>query len=866
MKKIIRILFITILALVLIGCGDKVSKEVTEINNFISTLPTEVTIELETDVNRFINLYSKLSENEKKEVTKYQELVAAQNQINDLKNNNKAQTIIDLIASLKEEVTLNDESKYLEIHTKIYEASEEVILKIENKAVFDRKYQEYLELKALSSEDEEKAALVDILIEALPEEITIEDKEQIEVARNAYVALTTNQKVFVSKLGLLETKEEELLVLEKAGAKAVDTLIEALPVNVTIQDKEQIEAARNAYSVLTIKQKTFVTKLSVLEAKEAELNSLGETSELEIKIGSLPGNITLNDEAMILEIKMHIDKLTVEEKALISNFQKYLSSFYQYQELKINEYIEQSIPKYFIDEYSFPSEDPFFGISLNFTVSRTDLLSDGWVWHQENEEQVEIVVKYEVNEAQKEKQTSSIVLSEKYAYSALDFISQFKQPLARSYESISLKSSTYPEAIISFDSLNKDIFSNEGVLNRPTKDLAITLKVSVKFPGEDAKLIELDLKIKGLLMSEIAILLEQRFANSFGDNGLVTSDLNLPTFDEFYNVNIIWESGDAGIMANDGTFTNPGMENIPFSLKAKIVRADDESNIANLEFVLLAKGKPYENQWEAAEHLLQMSHLDEVSNQKFTMLGVTNYVAYNFGYIPFFTNTRSDITEGMIPLSHTNRPGTIRPGTKYITIHDTANARVGAGAEMHYRYVTNPTTTNASWHYSVDDVDIYQHLPNDEVGWHAGNTTSGLFSGNSYSVGIETCINEGVDYNKVMRRTAKLTAELLKNYNLTINDIKQHYDFSGKDCPRNMRHYKRWNEFLNLVKIEYFALYNLDGVTFTWESLNPTVLDHTGKVINHPGPDTRVNYKVTVEISGEKRIYEYSSLLKGLTF
>ena len=69
-----------------------------------------------------------------------------------------------------------------------------------------------------------------------------------------------------------------------------------------------------------------------------------------------------------------------------------------------------------------------------------------------------------------------------------------------------------------------------------------------------------------------------------------------------------------------------------------------------------------------------------------------------------------------------------------------------------------------------------------------------------------------------------------------------------------------------MVKIEYFALYNLEGVNFTWESLNPSVLDHTGKVINHPGPDTRVNYKVTVEISGEQRIYEYSTLLKGLTF
>lgn len=805
MKRIVSILFVAILAVVLIGCGDKISGDVKEINDFVSNLPDEVTIVLEDDINRIIDLYDNLSSEDKKEITNYRTLMAAKAKIMDLNNQIAAQVIIDLIISLSGEVTLDEESKYLDIKTKIDEATEVVLAKVTNKDVFDSKYAEYLELKDEPSDDQKKATAVDILIEALPAKVTIDDKDQIEAARAAYVALTEKQKLLVLKLETLETKE-------------------------------------------------------------ADLDGIGINSELENEIDSLPETITLDQETEILGIKTQIDKLTVEEKALISNYNKYLNSYYQYQELKINDFIEQSIPKYFIDEYSFPKVDPYFGISLEYIPSNSVLLSGGWVWHQTNEEEIDILVKYEINDVAKEKQISSIVLSEKYAYAALDFILQFKQPLARSYENISFKSISYPEAVISFDSLDKDIFSNDGILNRPTKDKAVTLKVGVKFPSEELKTFEIDIKIKGLLMTEIAVLLEERFTNSLGENGLVTESLNLPTFDEFYNVNIYWESGDTGIMANDGTFTNPGMDNIPFSLKARIVRADDESKVANLEFVLLAKGLPYDNQWDAAEHLLQMAHIEEVSNQKFTMLGITTYVSYNFGYIPFFNNVRSNITEGMIPLENQNRPGRIRPGTKYITIHDTANTRVGANAEMHYRYVTNPSTTNASWHFSVDDVDIYQHLPIDEEGWHAGTTISDLYSGNYYSVGIETCVNEGVDYNQVMRNSAKLTAELLKHYNLTINDIKQHYDFSTKDCPRNMRHYKRWNEYLNLVKIEYFALYNLDGVTFTWESLNPNVLDHTGKVINHPGPDTRVSYKVTVEISGETREYEFSSLIKGLTF
>ena len=54
MKKIFSILFIVVFAFVLVGCGDKVAKEVQEINDFVATLPEEITIELEGEVNREI--------------------------------------------------------------------------------------------------------------------------------------------------------------------------------------------------------------------------------------------------------------------------------------------------------------------------------------------------------------------------------------------------------------------------------------------------------------------------------------------------------------------------------------------------------------------------------------------------------------------------------------------------------------------------------------------------------------------------------------------------------------------------------------------------------------------------------------------
>ena len=69
-----------------------------------------------------------------------------------------------------------------------------------------------------------------------------------------------------------------------------------------------------------------------------------------------------------------------------------------------------------------------------------------------------------------------------------------------------------------------------------------------------------------------------------------------------------------------------------------------------------------------------------------------------------------------------------RPGYSmkplYITIHDTANKGKGAGAKAHNAYVHN-NAPNPSWHFSVDDKIVYQHLPLTENGWHAGDGTNG---------------------------------------------------------------------------------------------------------------------------------------------
>ena len=157
----------------------------------------------------------------------------------------------------------------------------------------------------------------------------------------------------------------------------------------------------------------------------------------------------------------------------------------------------------------------------------------------------------------------------------------------------------------------------------------------------------------------------------------------------------------------------------------------------------------------------------------------------NIDGIPLYT--------AYIPEDSPGRPGILRT-VESITIHETANTNEGADAEAHSEYL-NTTSDEVSWHYTVDDHQIYQHLPDNEEAWHSGDR-----EGNHSSIGIELCVNSDGNFDQTMENAAKLTAFLLKEYDLTIDDVKQHYDFNGKDCPLTIRQEGLWDEFLGMVQ------------------------------------------------------------------
>ena len=136
------------------------------------------------------------------------------------------------------------------------------------------------------------------------------------------------------------------------------------------------------------------------------------------------------------------------------------------------------------------------------------------------------------------------------------------------------------------------------------------------------------------------------------------------------------------------------------------------------------------------------------------------------------------------------------------------------------------------------------------------------FGGNASSIGIESCVNEGTDYYWTMQRTAKLVAYLLDYFDLTIDDVKMHNFFSGKNCAQLMKNnnrykldYKKdqwdmkdtlWGEFLELVEIESKMYEYMKQYTFKFESYNTKLLDNSGRVIANDKVQKEVKYKVTI--------------------
>ena len=181
-------------------------------------------------------------------------------------------------------------------------------------------------------------------------------KGLIDAARNAYTALTEDQKALVTNYEVLTVAETTYANLKAAAEKAaadqlaagevIDKIIAIGEVVYTDACKALIDAARNAYSELTEDQKALVTNYEVLTVAETTYANLKaaaqQAADDQEAANEVIGKINaIGEVAYTTECKALIDaarnaysELTADQKALVTNYEVLTTAETTYANLK----------------------------------------------------------------------------------------------------------------------------------------------------------------------------------------------------------------------------------------------------------------------------------------------------------------------------------------------------------------------------------------------------------------------------------------------------------------------------------------------------------------------------------------------------
>lgn len=265
----------------------------------INAIPANLTLDDKDDVNAARTAYNALTSAQKGYVTNYIKLTSAEERIIALEEEAAEQAVVNaVIAAINEipdNITLNDKAKVSaarNAYNVLTNAQKEKVVNYSDLTDSEAAIAALEAQENANKADKEAADAVIVKINSLTDEITLNDKNVVEVARTAYDALTQKQKDLVTNYSILINAEASIKALEEyeaankrdqEAAKAVIDLIDALPGTISLEDKNDVAAARTAYDALTDKQKEIVTNYSELTAAEVKIAELEDDNYEEVQ-------------------------------------------------------------------------------------------------------------------------------------------------------------------------------------------------------------------------------------------------------------------------------------------------------------------------------------------------------------------------------------------------------------------------------------------------------------------------------------------------------------------------------------------------------------------------------------------------------
>lgn len=210
-----------------------------------------------------------------------------------------------------------------------------------------------------------------------------------------------------------------------------------------------------------------------------------------------------------------------------------------------------------------------------------------------------------------------------------------------------------------------------------------------------------------------------------------------------------------------------------------------------------------------------------------------------------------------------------------VVIHWTANEGKGANAEANRRFFEDRKlgkTGYGSAHYIVDDREIVQCIPDNEMAYHVGATEYKTTRFGSYPnaslLGIEMCVNADGNFKVVYEQTVQLAAMLIKKYGLNPDtDLVRHYDITGKNCPAFFTS-DHWGKVNNSYAVKYGLGSSADAAWLEFKRRVKEALQGNTASTAKPKPATKSPYPYDVNkgIGVVQVIVDKLNIRKGPSF
>jgi hypothetical protein len=298
--------------------------EIDAVNAMIEALNDPITLEDDLAVSEAKEAYDDLTEEQQGYIVDFPVLQASINTIGVLKADINA--VIALIIDLDTPTAISQEAAI--------EAAREAYDELTTyEKTFVTNYQDLVDAETdLATLYEEIDAVNQMMID-LNNPITIADETAILEARDAYDALTAEQKTFVLNLNDLVMAEADLAMI-KAKINSVIQLIIDLNDPIRIADEEDIEAARAAYDALSVLERTYVTNFNDLVEAETDLARLyAEIAAVNALILELSDPIDLDDQDDLEATREAYDALTLEQQGYVIGFPSFVEAEEDFQTL-----------------------------------------------------------------------------------------------------------------------------------------------------------------------------------------------------------------------------------------------------------------------------------------------------------------------------------------------------------------------------------------------------------------------------------------------------------------------------------------------------------------------------------------------------